>query len=339
MDARITKKRLGHMLSYDWLKIVALAVGVVILWVLLFQMLATRATIGQTFYIYTYYDTTARNEKVNELSNLKAKGALSYDVLEVTDSALSNNEYLSQMLAAYMAAQQGDVFFITDVVPEDEEETKSSESANGIAAEDVKYSNWQSFISGGYYSAFARLGDEDMKDTKSDGKANYFDELEKYLNKFYSGDFKSGSLDEDAVETTFRSRMKKDKRYKTEKQIKAGIADEITRIESLKKSYERVKKALEADIISIKPTKIANDSNNDGIITDDEWITLCRGIDISKIERITDFIVNTDGSADGLTMAIFDWANYQYHLQFEPITYLDFIITAYGGDEQLNAIA
>ncbi len=337
MDARITKKRLGHMLSYDWLKIVALAAGVVILWVLLFQMLATRATIGQTFYIYSYYDTTIRNEKVNELSNLKEKGALSYDVLEVTDSALSNNEYLSQMLAAYMAAQQGDVFFITDIPTENDDETKA-ESSEGIAASDVKYTNWQSFVSG-YASAFARLGNEDMKDTENDNKAYYFDELEIYLNKFYSGDFKDGDLDETAVETTFRSRMKKDKRYKTEKQIKSGIADEITRIENLKKSYERVKKALDANIISKKYTKIANDSNGDGIITENEWLTVCRGIDISKIERITDFIVNTDGSAEGLTMAIFDWSNYQYHLQFEPITYLDYIITAYGGDEQLSAIA
>ena len=52
MDARITKKRVGHMLSYDWIKIIAIAAAAIVLWSLLFTMTATRATVGQTFYLY-----------------------------------------------------------------------------------------------------------------------------------------------------------------------------------------------------------------------------------------------------------------------------------------------
>lgn len=327
MDARITKKRLGHMLSYDWIKIIALVAAAIVLFSLLFTMIATRASTGQTFYIYSYYDTFVKKESVNDLDNLKEKGALSYDVLDVTNSALAKNEYLAQMLAAYIAAQQGDVFFITDTTPTPEEGQE----------DEILYSEWQSFISGGYYSAFARLGNETYNESDlDDRKKNYFEELEKYLNKFYSNDFKANEIDGQAVEDTFRARMKKDKRFKTEKKIKAGIVEEKERIESLKKAYLNVLKAIDEDIISIKTTKLYNDVNKNGELEENEWVELCRGIDISNIGNITDFIVNknTENSNEGLTMAIFDWANYQYHLQFEPITYLNFLILEYGNDAQ-----
>ncbi len=42
MDAKITKKRLGAMLSYDWLKIVGVAAAIIVVWMLIFQMTATR---------------------------------------------------------------------------------------------------------------------------------------------------------------------------------------------------------------------------------------------------------------------------------------------------------
>ena len=54
MDAKITKTRLGLLLSYDWIKIVGSWVAVVLLWLLIFTMTATRATTGQSFELYAY---------------------------------------------------------------------------------------------------------------------------------------------------------------------------------------------------------------------------------------------------------------------------------------------
>ena len=52
MDARITKQRLGNLLSYDWLKMLIAIVIAVFLIILLFTMTATRVTNAQTFAVY-----------------------------------------------------------------------------------------------------------------------------------------------------------------------------------------------------------------------------------------------------------------------------------------------
>ena len=59
MDAKITKKRLNLFLSYEWIKVVALIVGVIVLWSLIFTTTATRITPAQQFTIFNYMGTNA----------------------------------------------------------------------------------------------------------------------------------------------------------------------------------------------------------------------------------------------------------------------------------------
>ena len=47
MDAKITKSRLGLLLSYDWIKIVGICVAVVLLWLLIFTMTAVLPASGE----------------------------------------------------------------------------------------------------------------------------------------------------------------------------------------------------------------------------------------------------------------------------------------------------
>lgn len=54
MDAKITKKRLNILLSYDWIKIILVAVAMIVLWSLVFTMTATRVTNAQNFTIFNY---------------------------------------------------------------------------------------------------------------------------------------------------------------------------------------------------------------------------------------------------------------------------------------------
>ena len=55
MDAKITKQRLGGMLSYDWFKIVAVAAAVILGWSLVLTMTATRITPAQQFTVFNHY--------------------------------------------------------------------------------------------------------------------------------------------------------------------------------------------------------------------------------------------------------------------------------------------
>ena len=80
MDAKITKKRLGHQLSYDWIKIAGTCILAVVLLLVLFTTIATRPTAGQTFDFYTFFDVRFNSSRLGSLDTLKEKGALSYDI-------------------------------------------------------------------------------------------------------------------------------------------------------------------------------------------------------------------------------------------------------------------
>ena len=60
MDAKITKERLGLLLSYDWIKIACICIAAVAAWLLLFTSTATRPTRGQAFELYTLPSGRAR---------------------------------------------------------------------------------------------------------------------------------------------------------------------------------------------------------------------------------------------------------------------------------------
>ena len=67
--------------------------------------------------------------------------------------------------------------------------------------------------------------------TAEDG---YFKGMEAFLNRYYSEDgFETGVLNEEAIRRDFLARIErnKDKRFKKEAQIEAGVQDEIARIQ------------------------------------------------------------------------------------------------------------
>ena len=111
MDAKITKSRLGLLLSYDWIKIIGICVAAVLVWTLLFTTLATRATSGQIFEIYAYAGVRAYFDQLGTLDGLHRKGALSRDVLEFTSTSLTS-DYGDTILQAHTSAGQGDVIFV-----------------------------------------------------------------------------------------------------------------------------------------------------------------------------------------------------------------------------------
>ena len=114
MDARITRQRLGNLISYDWLKMLGTILAFVLVLVLLFTMTATRPRQDQEYGIYAYTDVQA-GENFSDLGDaLMEKKVFSYDVLTATAESFAGNSYADSVFQARRAAGQGTVMFMTD---------------------------------------------------------------------------------------------------------------------------------------------------------------------------------------------------------------------------------
>ncbi len=93
MDARITKSRLANLLSYDWLKIIAAILAVVLILIVFFTTIKTRARDEQIFTVYAYSTPDSVSEGDADMTlysgadadafsdRALANGVFSYDVL------------------------------------------------------------------------------------------------------------------------------------------------------------------------------------------------------------------------------------------------------------------
>ena len=122
MDAKITKQRLGLLLSYDWIKIIGICAAAVLVWALLFTTMATRATNGQSFEMYLYPGVSLSSSvNVETLHTRDENDVLSYDVLNFSSMTLDSSA-MDTILSAHFAAGQGDVFFAPDTEPTKDED-------------------------------------------------------------------------------------------------------------------------------------------------------------------------------------------------------------------------
>ena len=325
MDAKITKKRLGLLLSYDWLKILGICVAAVLLWSLLFTTMATRATNGQRFEMYLYPGVRFANSvDVTSLHERDKNDVLSYDVLDVSSVSLESNT-MSTIMAAHFAAGQGDVLFAADIEP-------TRDDNGNITA----YNGLDSFI-GSYYGNAVWLGADGQpwESPNGDKKANYFADCEAYLNRFYNGDWKNGEPDEDAMRANFDERTEGDKRYKNDAQRAIGREQEVARIQNLRNAYAKVNEWLtsgSADSpISIKTTELlVKDAGGEP-----ETVEWQYAFDLSNIDNLTEFISyrteDGTGTKEGLCMVVLNTGSSgEEDLRYEPITFLEYLVKTYA---------
>lgn len=226
MDAKITKKRLGHMLSYDWIKIIAVAVAVIVAWWLIFSVAATKITPAQEFTILNYKGSYTGSKYSALVNNTKKNGVFSYDVLEVNSYDLTlNGSEMDTVLSARLETNEGDAMFTTSD-PDARDEDKEFSKPDGTTYHPTYL---EGFLTSYYYSA-EELGDEET---------GYLKKAEAYLAPFFGGDVANGVLDEAAAEKEFSARIKRlnDKRFKTKKEKAKGLEQEKERLEKLRKSY------------------------------------------------------------------------------------------------------
>lgn len=253
MDAKITKLRLSRMLSYDWLKIVGTAAAVIIVWVLIFTMTATRITPAQTFTICNYMgNNSLSNGYVKSINDAYKDGIFTGEVLELSAVDLpTNGEYAGQVLEARIATDEGDLMFVsqqpnvdTAYVVEKVDET------TGETVQETLYGHTylETFLSGYRFK---------LHDLSLENENGYFNQMERYLNVYYTNGYTDeSSLDTKKVEEDFLARIKrtKDKRYKKQEQIQKGVDEAIDRIQKYQKALVAFYQYLEKGVITLTKT-------------------------------------------------------------------------------------
>lgn len=235
MDAKITKQRLGRMLSYDWIKIIGIIVAICIVWSLIFTMTATQITATQKFYVYNYIGNCSFSDEFNDLYNKAFNdGVFSYEILEITQEELTTE--VNTILEARFSVGEGDLMFVAHA-PNKKDSYKVGEGEE----EKTLYRN--------YTETFARSRIRYMYNLEGEG--NYFAQMEGYLSQYFfeaddlaalrkgeieekdlTPDWDDGEIYEEKVKADFRARVKKDKRFKTEAQLLQGEKDDVKRLES-----------------------------------------------------------------------------------------------------------
>lgn len=266
MDTKITKTRLVHMLSYDWIKIIASALAVILVWLFIFTWTATRITNTQKYVIHNYYGVSLGDGFYDAGYQGFGKGKVfSYEVFEVDSINLNQDKSVgSQLLEGHYGVGEMDALFIADILNTDYYYDKDGNQLSSIT-EDTEYvhkSYLETFSRSIYFKGATRLDD-------ADGKDGFFTQMKNYLSQFYTiasetetpfgevrltvADFDESSLNEQQVKDLFKARAtaNKDKRYKTEAEWQQGYTDEIARIKAYQKAYEDFFSYLERGYVSL----------------------------------------------------------------------------------------
>lgn len=196
MNNKITKRRIITFFTYDFLKVVAIAVIVCLVINIIFGVVSDKPSKGQILCILYSDDLIVGSDANKPLEKAKynkdANKGYSYELVDIDAKQLFAGDTSSfSMLNTYAQIGEDDFLITSDN------------------------------LARGYLEAFY-AEDFDL----------YIENALKYLydNNFYD---ESGNFNQQAVESYFDVTYKKDKRFKTSKQIEEGKIQEIKRIKTI----------------------------------------------------------------------------------------------------------
>lgn len=326
MDAKITKTRLSRMLSYDWLKIVVGAVAAIIVWSLIFTMTATRITSAQQFSVMNYVGNASfTTTKFNELYNQAfSENVFSYEVIEINQQDLAaNGEYANTVMEARMATEEGDIIFVADV---DNPDTAVGEGEN------VTYEYT-------YLETLLMRNRAYLYELDPEKEGSFFYKMEAYLNEFYGGDWKNGTLNEEKVETQFRTRVKKDKRFKKEKQIAQGVQDDIARIKKYRDALDQFYGWIEDGTLTFTTTVFSDREVEENVYYPADGIysvNICPDKKMSGLDKYVGYYIEVIDeetgkthnkiTAENMNVAFFDFPGVEEGFQYESLLMVNYLV-------------
>lgn len=300
MDAKITKQRLSRMLSYDWIKMILVAVAIIVAWLLIFTMTATRITPAQQYTVFNYdgnraFQFTQFDKAYDDAFD---RGIFSHEVLEATTYDMTTTGgNLHTVMDSRLQTDEGDAIFVSNEWDPD----TAIEDENGEIH--YEYTYLQTFLLRYSYYVY------DVKE--------YLTYMEGYVNQYYDGGYETGVLNEEKVEADFRAREKKDKRFKTEKQKAAGVLQDIERIQKYRDALVQFYKYLDQQYIQIQETtfKYEDEDGNEQTETLTYSINLCPNVDtmggLKKYASYMKTVIDDEGversveSAENMQLCLF----------------------------------
>lgn len=320
MDNKLTKRRLSDFLAYEWIIAIVAVLAAIFALELLYTSTATRLSTGQLFKYYIDEDLYAYSQSDKDIYNLldvkigENGKTFSYDVLSVEKEALSSSY---NVLSVRLTVQEGDAIFTSAVERQD-----GSVRARSLIDSTEVY-DMQSFLNA------AKI----------------------YLGKFIVADgdiYNENDYDEGVIRAYFDTRMKGDKRFRSEQEKEEGRINEIGRIKKLAKETEDFERLLtigEEKGLFYKYTKYeqaAANSEEESVKSEYESEkengreNLIYGFNMYALKgegkkNISDY-VKIDGkeNADGVVLLLFDFASYQYDQQFESISFVNTLVREFS---------
>ncbi len=325
MDNRFTKKRIANMLAYDWIKMIAVVLGIVFVWILAFTIGAPRASEGQVFGVYYYVgnNSFAYKKAADELADelIYTEKIFSYDILDYTSRVITNDHY-GELMMTSISVSEGDIMITVD-------------SEAGLKNNDSEVRK----MLDGYGDVFYDY-DRLIVDAKAYCIGNGF------VTENSDGSY---LLNENKISDYFAMRMVKDPRYrdKNGERYNQGVKDEIERIKSvwnnaiiledcllnhpeIRFNYTRYSQSILASPDDYKDEEYHSFTEKTyGInlgklvggevtVTSEYYVPLKEGEEVSSL------------TADGIIMLVYDFKEAQPDLQFETLTAVNYFIGRYS---------
>ena len=341
MDAKITKQRLSRMLSYDWLKIVGTAAALIVLWVLIFNMTATRITAAQQFGVCSYNGNVTISNDFNTMhSKAYTDKIFTGEVLELptpVDMPASGSA-AADVLQARLATEECDVMFVSQ--QDDVNTSYTEEVVDPVTEETTKktlyrYTYLQSFLSDYRYY---------LHDLSLDGEKSFFKQMENYLNKYYEGGYEDAdSLNLEKVEADFLARIQrtKDKRYKKQADIDKGLSEAIDRMQKYRTALIAFYQYLEDGVVTLTETTYVDEDDSRYSFTGTYSINLCPSTDsegrMSSLASLmgyeTSYVANEETgevkktlSAKDMNVCLFNINGEEEEFRYEGLLYVVYLI-------------
>lgn len=302
MDNKLTKKRLSDFLAYEWILTLIVAVAAIVLWELVYTVSAVRLTTGQSFKYY--FDENVSSLGDGAFYTMLSDDVFSYDVKELSSEQLTSKyNVLSTRLSVY----EGDVIF-TDTVENESQPVRAKTLADSYGY------NYERLLS----------------------------DAEEYVSQFYT----DGKLDDGKIQAHFNERARKRVYKNALKSGEISVADEIGRIEKLEKEiadfktllsngkdglffrYTRYEQTLATvdDKNKASYEKLFNAEKENG--RENAVYGLNLGALTGGKTDVTKFVKlnGENGSAENVTLLVFDFKDEQPDLQYEVISFINALV-------------